>query len=505
MDRRHFLAAAGSASLLGLDACGGGGGGSSAPAPTPSPPVGPDWTALQGAIQGTVLLPANAAFIPAVQVFNAAYGAVPQALVRCASASDVAQALSFARANQLAFTPRSGGHGYTGGSTTTGMVIDVGNMNAITVGDGTATIGAGAKLVDIYDQLSSQGVCIPSGSCPTIGIAGITQGGGIGVVDRAYGLTCDSLVSAQVVLADGSIVTCDADTHADLFWALRGGGGGNFGIVTSLTFDTFATSDLTSFSASFAWADAAAVIAAWQAWPQVLPDTVWSGLVMSTTASGSPELAVSGTFIGSAADFAPIWTQFLAAAGATPTAQSAQTQSFHDTMLSDCGSLTVSECHLPSETSDGEVNRAAFVAASDFFNAQLPSAGIQALIAAVNAQQAVFALTVIMDLMGGAIARVAPDATAFVHRDAVFSAQYYIEGPVGTDASLVAEARTVATGMRTAMTTWSSGECYQNYLDPNLVDWQTAYYGANFARLVQVKAAYDPTGVFKQAQGIPTQ
>ena len=113
------------------------------------------------------------------------------------------------------------------------MVIDVGPMNGIAVGAGTATIGAGAKLVDIYDRLSNQGVCIPSGSCPTIGIAGITQGGGIGVLDRAYGLTCDSLVSADVVLANGTLVTCDANNHADLFRALRGGGGGNFGIVTS--------------------------------------------------------------------------------------------------------------------------------------------------------------------------------------------------------------------------------------------------------------------------------
>jgi len=505
MDRRHFIAATGAAGLLGLDACGGGGGSSPVPAPPP-PASGPNWATLQGAIAGTVVLPGASGFALAAQVFNAAYdGTVPQAVVRCASASDVAQALAFARANGVAVTMRSGGHGYTGNSTTTGMVIDVGDMDTIAVGSGTATIGAGAMLVDIYDQLSNQGVCIPSGSCPTIGIAGIAQGGGIGVVGRAYGLTCDSLVSAQVVLADGSVVTCDADTHADLFWALRGGGGGNFGIVTSMTFDTFATSDVTNFSAAFAWTDAAEVIAAWQAWPQVLPDTVWSGLVLGTTQSGSPTIEVSGTFIGSAADFAPIWTQFLAAAGATPTSQSAQTQSFHDTMLASCGSLTVSECHLPATAGDGEVARATFVAASDFFDAALPSAGIQALIAAVNAQQAIGPLAVIMDLMGGAIARVAPDATAFVHRNALFSAQYYIEGPVGVTAAVVANARSIVTGMRTAMSAWSSGECYQNYLDPDLADWQSAYYGANFARLVQVKAAYDPTGVFAPAQGIPTQ
>ena len=497
MDRRHFIAAAGSAGLLGLDACGGGDGGS--PAPAPPPPSGPNWTSLQGQLSGTVLLPGAAGFAAAAPVFNAAYdGTVPQAVVRCASANDVVMALNFARENGLAVTARSGGHGYTGNSATTGMVIDVGNMSSIVVGNGTATIGAGAKLVDIYDQLSTQGVCIPSGTCPTIGIAGITQGGGIGVVDRAYGLTCDHLVSAQVVLADGAIVTCDAGTHADLFWALRGGGGGNFGIVASMTFNTFATQDVTSFGATFAWADAANVLAAWQAWPQTLPDTLWAGLVLS----GPQAFQVSGIFIGGESDFMPIWTQFLASAGATPTTQGIQPESFRDAMLASCGGMTVSQCHLGSETGDGLVSRTAFAATSDFFDAALPTAGIAALLAALSAQQG-SGLIVIMDLMGGAIARVAPDATAFVHRNALFSAQYYIQSGLGVPDSVVTNARSVVSGMRAAMSAWSSGEAYQNYLDPNLANWQSAYYGANYARLVQVKAAYDPTQMFKPAQGIP--
>ena len=506
MDRRQFIAAAGSATALGLSGCGGSGG-SSAP---PPPPAGPNWASLAALMQGTVLLPGAAGFSLAAPVFNIVYdGTLPQALVRCASASDVTLALAFASANKLALTVRSGGHGYTGNSTTTGMVIDVGPMNSITIGAGTATIGAGAKLVDVYDQLANQGVCIPSGSCPTIGIAGITQGGGIGVVDRAYGLTCDSLVSAQVVLADGSVVTCDASTHADLFWALRGGGGGNFGIVTSLTFNTFATSDLTSFSADFAWADAASVFAAWQAWPQALPDTIWSGLVLGTTGgspTGTPAIEVSGVCIGTQADFAPYWAQFLAAAGATPTSQSSQTQTFHDAILAGCGVRSISECHLAGETTDGAVDRVAFVASSDFFNATLPSAGIQAMLAKVAALQAAGdGVVVIMDLMGGAIARVAPAATAFVHRGAVFSAQYYLSSPTSVPASTVLQARDIATSLRTTMAPWSSGEAYQNYLDPELANWQAAYYGANYARLQQVKTAYDPTQVFKPAQGVEPQ
>ena len=509
MDRRQFIAATGSAGLLGLSACGGDGG-SPAPAPPPPPPSGPNWSSLSGGLQGELLLPGSATFASAAPAFNAVYDAtVPQAIVRCASASDIALALSFARQNSLPVTARSGGHGYTGDSTTTGIIIDVGPMDTITLNsDGTALIGAGAKLVDIYDQLSTAGVCIPSGSCPTIGIAGITQGGGIGVLDRAWGLTCDNLLVALVVLADGTILDVSESSHPDLFWALRGGGGGNFCIVAAMMFKTRPTSDLTNFSAEFAWADAAKVFAAWQAWPQTMPDTLWSGLVLATTgaASAPPFMQVSGTFIGSSTDFTPIWNQFLADAGATPTFHSIQTQSFRDTMLASCNGASVSECHLSSETSDGQVQRASFVAASDFFNVALPSAGNQAMLDKVDATQAAGGqMIVIMDLMGGAIASVAPDATAFVHRNALFSAQYYISGPVGVSPQQVSDARAAVTAMRTAMAAWSSGECYQNYLDPGLANWQAAYYGANYARLVQVKAAYDPNQVFKPAQGIPPQ
>ena len=501
MDRRHFIAAAGSATALGLSACGG-----DAAPPPPPPPAAPDWAALAGRMQGSVLLPGAAGFAVAAPVFNLVFDAtVPQALVRCASAGDVVLALAFARANHLALTVRSGGHGYTGNATTTGMVIDVGPMDAIAVGSGTATIGAGAKLVDIYDQLAGQGVCIPSGTCPTIGIAGIAQGGGIGMVDRAYGLTCDHLVSAQVVLAGGSVVTCDAGSHADLFWALRGGGGGNFGVVTSLTFDTFATSDVTVFSADFAWADAARVFAAWQAWPQAIPDTIWSSLALGTSGSagGTPAIEVSGLCIGSPADFAPYWAGFLAAAGATPTSQSSVAKTFRDAMLASCGSRSVSQCHLASETPDGSVARVSFAAGSDFFDALLPTEGIQAMLDQMQSLQAEgVAVVIILDLMGGAIGRVAPDATAFVHRNAVFSAQYYLSSAASWSAAQASQAQAVVSGLRASMAPWSSGEAYQNYLDPGLANWQQAYYGANYERLRQVKTAYDPGQVFKAAQGV---
>jgi len=515
MKRREFLGATGAAALA-LAGCGGGSGGSggastvvSGSTPPSSGSGGPaasDWQNLATSLTGSLVLPASANYGEERVIFNAIFDDIyPQAVVLCASAADVSQALAFAQQFKLPLAARSGRHSYAGYSTTSGIVIDVGNMNAITVAGSIATIGAGAKLVDIYSQLGAQGLSIPSGSCPTIGIAGITQGGGIGVVDRAYGLTCDSLLSAQIVTADGTLLSCDASNNSDLFWALRGGGGGNFGIVTSFTFQTFATGDLTSFSAQFNFSDAAAVFNAWQTWPQTLPNTVWAGLLLGAGSNfgGQPYVAVSGYFIGTPDDFTPYWTQFLAAAGAAPTSQGAVSVSFVDAMLGGCDGATVSQCHLTGETSDGEYPRSPFAASSDFFNTVLPQAGIEAMLQAMSAlQESGNSGTVIMDLMGGAIAGIAPDATAFVHRNAVFSAQYYADFPLGTAAATVAQAQTWANGMRTVMQSWSSGEAYQNYIDPLLTNPLRAYYGSNLARLQQVKQKYDPNGVFSFAQAI---
>ena len=139
---------------------------------------------------------------------------------------------------------RSGGHSYPGWSAGDGaLVVDVRPLHRVSLSGTTATIGAGASLVQVYDGLGTRGRGIAGGSCPTVGIAGLTQGGGVGVLTRAHGLTCDAVTSMRVVLADGRIVTASADHEPDLYWALRGGGGGHLGVVTSFTMRTFAAPD----------------------------------------------------------------------------------------------------------------------------------------------------------------------------------------------------------------------------------------------------------------------
>src|SRR3954453_18078006 len=162
----------------------------------------------------------------------------PAVTRRCASADEVADAIAEARDRGLEIAVRSGGHCFAGRSSTTGLLIDVEPIDDVELDGHVATIGAGARLGTIYDALAAHGRAIAGGCGPEVGIAGLALGGGLGILGRRYGLTCDQIVAAEVVLADGRVVRCSDTEHPDLFWALRGSGGGQFGVVTRLTLRT---------------------------------------------------------------------------------------------------------------------------------------------------------------------------------------------------------------------------------------------------------------------------
>jgi FAD/FMN-containing dehydrogenase len=252
-----------------------------------------DWAVLDGALTGTVFWPGRPGYDEARRPPIVRYRDVrPAAVVRCATEADVAAALNFATAAGLPVAVRSGGHCFAGRSSTTGVVLDVSPMDAIEVGDGTVTVGAGVRLGDLYDRLAPHGVTIPAGCGPTVGIAGLTLGGGLGILGRTYGLTCDSLRSARVVVARGwDVVECDAERDPDLFWALRGGGAP--GVVTRLTFATVPAPDAVAFHLTWAPEYAAAVVAAWQAVAPDAPDAIAASLVVSVAADPTRPPVVS--------------------------------------------------------------------------------------------------------------------------------------------------------------------------------------------------------------------
>ena len=491
----------------------------SSPTSTPgssptSPPVltEADWTALANSLQGTLVRPGSPQYQTAYQLYSPRFDGIhPQAVAYCASPADVQLCLSFVRKFNLPLAARGGGHSYAGYSTTTGLVIDVTRMNAIQVNTnvGNAVVGAGARLIDVYAAVSQHGTIIPAGSCPTVGVAGVTLGGGIGVLGRKFGLTCDNLLAAQVVAADGSILTCDASTNPDLFWALRGGGGGNFGVVTSFTFQMHPVSTLSIFTFDWPWSAAAEMVNAWQNWAPSAPDELWSNcLLLGTDKNSQPIARVNGVYVGGTAALNSLLHQLTDSMSVAPSGTYVSASGILDTMLIEAGCYgkTVSECHLVGQTPDGQEQRDTYSAKSDFYSRALPRQGIDALVNAIDRRQASSTMSgggMLLDACGGAINRVAADATAFVHRDALFSAQYLAHWSASDTASIVTANYSWMADTWQAMRPYASGAAYQNYIDPNLANWQTAYYGANLPRLQRVKATYDPDNLFHFAQSIP--
>lgn len=530
VDRRHVLKAglAGAVSLA-LAGCstGRGSGLTTTTGPVVSPPTGASTTVgastttrsgaattaeldggafaqLAASLTGRLVLPADASYRSDAQLFDFRYDGVrPAAIAYCATPSDVAACLAFARDHGITPTPRSGGHSYAGYSSSSGLVVDVTTMSKVTAGS-LASVGAGARLIDVYTALNNAGVSIPAGSCPTVGIAGLAMGGGLGVVDRLQGLTCDAIASLQVVTADSRIVTASPSDNSDLYWACRGGGGGNFGVVTEFEFTTFPIGSVALFTLDFPWAAASQVLPAWQRWAPGAPDELWSNCLLGV-GGGSTVLKVTGVYVGSEAAAATALAQFTATTG-PPSSRFLETTPFSHCMYVEagCSELSQGQCHLPSQSAGGRLTRSPSLAKSDFLTTPLSDAGVAVVIGALNARMAAGASgSVAYDAAGGAIGRVASDATAFAHRDAICSAQYSVTLEVGDSASFISDAEAWLDGLYAQLRPYVAGGAYVNYMDPRLADWQQAYYGTNLPRLQQVKAAWDPDDVFHFAQGIP--
>src|SRR5689334_21991590 len=193
--------------------------------------------ALRDAVRGHVYFPGGQGYNAAKQVFNRRFdGVKPPAVVRVRDAADVVAAVKWADRFDIPLVASSGGHSYTGQSTSSrAVVIDLGGMDRVSLSGTTATLGPGARNLQMYALLAAKGRAIPSGSCPTVAVGGLVLGGGMGLAGRAYGLTLDRVTSFDVVTADG--VRRRVQDDDDLFWALRGGGG-SFGIVTAVRLRT---------------------------------------------------------------------------------------------------------------------------------------------------------------------------------------------------------------------------------------------------------------------------
>ncbi|MCK7624555.1 FAD-binding oxidoreductase [Streptomyces sp. RS10V-4] len=463
------------------------------------------WTALGKGLDGALIRPSDAAYATARRLYNTRFdGLKPSAVAYVRHPGDIAECLAFARRYDAPVAIRSGGHSYAGFSSGNGkLVIDVSALNKVGAPSGGITrIGAGAKLIDVYEGLAPHGVTLPGGSCPTVGISGLTLGGGHGVVSRAYGLTCDSLVGATVVTADGKTVDCDAGHHPDLFWALRGAGNGNFGVVTELRFRTHPAPRAVMAYLTWPWAKAAAVLGSWQQWGPDQADEIWSTAHFDARPGGTPGVSVAAFSLGGYRELQNAVDRLADQPGGPGPASRVKLTptGYLDAMeaYAGCSAKSTAQCHmpgtLPGHTGSGTLGRETYAARSHFFDRSLSPAGIQTLLAQIETggRKGVTG-NVALTALGGAINRVGTGATAFVHRRSRFLAQYLASWPAGGSGA----ARTAwLDSFHGAMRRHSSGAAYQNYTDAALTDWKSAYYGAAAARLDQVKRTYDPQRLF---------
>jgi FAD/FMN-containing dehydrogenase len=465
-----------------------------------------NWQALQDGIGGSVILPGSPDYETARRPAMRRFANIrPQAVVRCRTAADISAASAFARRVGLPTAIRSGGHSVAGHSSTEGLIIDVSPMSSVSVNGQLATVGAGARLGNIYDALQQHGLTIPAGCGPSVGIAGLTLGGGLGILGRKYGLTCDHLLQAEVVLADGRVIEASEHAEEDLFWALRGAGGGNFGVVTSFVFRTVPAPAVTVFHLAWPLAHAPAVIQAWQTWAPTAPDELDATLRLTAASDGArPALAdVFGTVLASEAQAAELLDELVARVGAEPALRfrrhmpHREAKRYLDGLEPDEGRAR--------KASPGQVlQQGALFTKSEFFRQLLPADAITALVDNLAKGLAEGHRREVNFLpWGGAYNRISADATAFAHRAELFLVQHLADIKPGASEAEGDAARDWLARSWAIVHPSGTGGVYPNFPDPELQDWPHAYYGQNYGRLLRVKAHYDPGNFFSFRQSLP--
>jgi FAD/FMN-containing dehydrogenase len=449
------------------------------------------YRALGERLRGRLLRPGDDGYDDARTVWNARIDREPAAVARCAGVADVVAAVDVAREHELRLAVKGGGHHVSGAAVCDdGLVIDLGPMDWIRVDPEakTARVGAGATWGDVDHETQAFGLAVPGGQDPNIGVAGLTLGGGVGWLSRTYGLTSDNLLSADVVTAEGEFVRASAESHPDLFWALRGGGG-NFGVVTSFEFQLHAVGpEIFAGSLVYPAAETREVARYYREFMADAPPEarLLFGSMSLPAKSYFPE-AIHDTRVA-------IIVAFYAGPPAEGEEVLAPLRERGDPVVD---SLRGRPYAAFQRAGDSQGSRRTDLRSQ--YLATLSDPAIDTLVAYAEDAPSPGA-TVFVSPRGGAETEPPSDATAYAHRDAahhlLIEARW--DAPERDDEH-VAWVR----AFHDAMTPYTTGDVAMNFLtDDEGRERVRAAYGDNYARLAEVKDEWDPDNLFRGNQNV---
>ena len=438
-------------------------------------------------LTGRVIRPDSPEYAEARTDWDWLYRSYPLAVVFAQTAEDVVNAITWARHNDVALRARSGRHSLEGWSNVSGgIVIDVSEMKSARLDPEarTVTVGPGFTQGEIITTLGEAGFAVPTGGETTVGLAGATLGGGLGFLTRSFGMACDNLVAAEVVVpwgADGATaITADEHSNPDLLWALRGAGNGNFGIVTSFTYRMHPLKQVTLLEAQ--WNGLGSLRAVFDAWQRQAPTTdvrLTSVLDVGRDSIDLQAVLVSGSPAEARELLAPVLS-----AGQPDV--SIHTGSWP---------ATFARLQPPADSPVEQAKNWKFF--SQFITEPYPAEAID-IVGRFMANAPTEASDYFCSSFGGAVKNAPPGGSAFAHRDALF----YAEPGAGWNGdAITAKAQAWVAEFSHALRPYVSG-AYVNVPNPGMLDWETAYWGDHHARLREIKAKYDPGNVFQYEQSI---
>lgn len=432
--------------------------------------------------RGQLFEPEDTGYDEARQIWNASVSKHPGLIARCSGVADVIAAVNFGRQNNLLTAIRGGGHNVGGRALCDdGLVIDLSRMRSVHVdaANQRVRVQGGATLGDIDRETHVFGLAVPCGIVPKTGIGGLTLGGGVGWLVRKHGMSIDNLLSAQVVTADGSVLTASASENEDLFWALRGGGG-NFGVVTSFEFQAHPVRTVLGGILLYPREMALDVVRHFRDYIESAPDEVTAYVAFLHGQDGTPLVGVIPCYCGDISDGQRVLQPLRKFS--SPIVDSIQ-----PTPLPAMQSL------LGPFFPDGNQNYW-----KSTLQRQLPDAAITAIVEHSNRMSSRLSF-VVLEYYGGAAGRVPNEATAFPHRDLPWDILFIAQW---TEAAETPIHREWARSGEETLRPFSANAHLLSALDVEVEEIINTAYGQNLARLAAVKGKYDPTNFFRVNQNI---